>query len=70
MQHLWSSKSFSFYYLFSRSEHNNSSPVNFNLLLFAAILGVHTLVTSNQTYDGTGAKEGYNSEYDKKFNSV
>uniref|UniRef100_A0A3Q2X8Y4 Tropomodulin 2 n=1 Tax=Hippocampus comes TaxID=109280 RepID=A0A3Q2X8Y4_HIPCM len=26
-----------------------------------AILGVHTLVTSNQTYDGTGAKEGYNN---------
>ncbi|RVE74321.1 hypothetical protein OJAV_G00020740 [Oryzias javanicus] len=27
----------------------------------AAILGVHTLVTSNQTYDGTGAKEGHNN---------
>ncbi|XP_041838680.1 tropomodulin-2 [Melanotaenia boesemani] len=27
----------------------------------AAILGVHTLVTSNQTYDGTGTKEGYNN---------
>uniref|UniRef100_A0A3B3VAY6 Tropomodulin 2 n=1 Tax=Poecilia latipinna TaxID=48699 RepID=A0A3B3VAY6_9TELE len=27
----------------------------------AAILGVHTLVTSNQTYDGTGSKEGYNN---------
>ncbi|XP_035992226.1 tropomodulin-2 isoform X1 [Fundulus heteroclitus] len=27
----------------------------------AAILGVHTLVTSNQTFDGTGSKEGYNN---------
>ncbi|XP_061526833.1 tropomodulin-2 [Phycodurus eques] len=27
----------------------------------AAILGVHTLVTSNQMYDGTGAKESYNN---------
>ncbi|XP_034428980.1 tropomodulin-2 isoform X2 [Hippoglossus hippoglossus] len=27
----------------------------------AAILGVHTLVTSNQTYDGTGGKDGYNN---------
>uniref|UniRef100_A0A3Q4I4B3 Tropomodulin 2 n=1 Tax=Neolamprologus brichardi TaxID=32507 RepID=A0A3Q4I4B3_NEOBR len=26
-----------------------------------AILGVHTLVTSSQTYDGTGSKEGYNN---------
>uniref|UniRef100_A0A7N6ANI6 Tropomodulin 2 n=1 Tax=Anabas testudineus TaxID=64144 RepID=A0A7N6ANI6_ANATE len=26
-----------------------------------AILGVHTLVTSSQTYDGTGTKEGYNN---------
>lgn len=34
-------------------------------LVFAAILGVHTLVTSSQTYDGTGTKEGYNSEYDQ-----
>lgn len=30
---------------------------------FAAILGVHTLVTSSQTYDGTASKEGYNSKY-------
>lgn len=27
----------------------------------AAILGVHTLVTSTQTYDGSGGKEGYNN---------
>uniref|UniRef100_A0AAQ5Y8U9 Tropomodulin 2 n=1 Tax=Amphiprion ocellaris TaxID=80972 RepID=A0AAQ5Y8U9_AMPOC len=27
----------------------------------AAILGVHTLVTSTQTYDGTGSKESYNN---------
>lgn len=31
--------------------------------VFAAILGVHTLVTSTQTYDGSGGKEGYNSKY-------
>lgn len=30
--------------------------------VFAAILGVHTLVTSSQTYDGTPAKEGFNSK--------
>ncbi|XP_061670237.1 tropomodulin-2 [Syngnathoides biaculeatus] len=27
----------------------------------AAILGVHTLVTSNETYDATGARESYNN---------
>lgn len=32
-------------------------------LFLTAILGVHTLVTSTQTYDGTSSKEGYNSEY-------
>lgn len=36
------------------------------LFLFAAILGVHTLVTSSQTYDGTGNKETYNSKYKKE----
>lgn len=40
------------------------------LLLFAAILGVHTLVTSTQTYDGTGSKEGYNSKYNHRIKSV
>lgn len=28
---------------------------------------MHTLVTSNQTYDGTGNKEGYNSEYSEEL---
>lgn len=32
------------------------------VFMFAAILGVHTLVTSRETYDGSSAKEGYNSE--------
>lgn len=32
------------------------------VFLFAAILGVHTLVTSRETYDGSSAKEGYNSK--------
>lgn len=45
--------------------HGYFSPVieQIFLLWVTAILGVHTLVTSNQTYDGTGSKEGYNSEY-------
>lgn len=36
-----------------------------NVRLFAsvAILGVHTLVTSTQSYDGTSSKDGYNSAY-------
>ncbi|XP_054627589.1 tropomodulin-2 [Dunckerocampus dactyliophorus] len=38
-----------------------SSATDTELCDLAAILGVHTLVTSNQTYDGTGAKEGYNN---------
>lgn len=33
------------------------------VLMFAAILGVHTLVTSRETYDGSSAKEGYNSKW-------
>ncbi|XP_015231127.1 PREDICTED: tropomodulin-3 [Cyprinodon variegatus] len=37
-----------------------SSATDTELCDLAAILGVHTLVTSNQTYDGTGSKEGYN----------
>uniref|UniRef100_A0A4W6CEV8 Tropomodulin 2 n=1 Tax=Lates calcarifer TaxID=8187 RepID=A0A4W6CEV8_LATCA len=38
-----------------------SSATDTELCDLAAILGVHTLVTSSQTYDGTGAKEGYNN---------
>lgn len=38
-----------------------SSATDTELCDLAAILGVHTLVTSNQTYDGTGSKEGYNN---------
>ncbi|XP_019742081.1 tropomodulin-2 [Hippocampus comes] len=38
-----------------------SSATDTELCDLASILGVHTLVTSNQTYDGTGAKEGYNN---------
>ncbi|KAM4592549.1 tropomodulin-2 [Odontesthes bonariensis] len=38
-----------------------SSATDTELCDLAAILGVHTLVTSNQTYDGTGTKEGYNN---------
>ncbi|XP_077374755.1 tropomodulin-2 [Festucalex cinctus] len=38
-----------------------SSATDTELCDLAAILGVHTLVTSNQTYGGTGAKEGYNN---------
>ncbi|KAF6732636.1 Tropomodulin-3 [Oryzias melastigma] len=38
-----------------------SSATDTELCDLAAILGVHTLVTSNQTYDGTGAKEGHNN---------
>uniref|UniRef100_A0A8D3CKC5 Tropomodulin 2 n=1 Tax=Scophthalmus maximus TaxID=52904 RepID=A0A8D3CKC5_SCOMX len=38
-----------------------SSATDTELCDLAAILGVHTLVTSSQTYDGT--KEGYNSKY-------
>ncbi|XP_049573835.1 tropomodulin-2 [Syngnathus scovelli] len=37
-----------------------SSATDTELCDLASILGVHTLVTSNQTYDGTGGKEGYN----------
>lgn len=40
------------------------------MLSLAAILGVHTLVTSTQTYDGTGSKEGYNSKYNHRERSV
>lgn len=32
-------------------------------VLPVAILGVHTLVTSTQSYDGTSSKDGYNSTY-------
>uniref|UniRef100_A0A3P9IHM9 Tropomodulin 2 n=1 Tax=Oryzias latipes TaxID=8090 RepID=A0A3P9IHM9_ORYLA len=35
-----------------------------------AILGVHTLVTSNKTYDGTGATEGHNSESNEELNKM
>uniref|UniRef100_A0A671XXZ7 Tropomodulin 2 n=1 Tax=Sparus aurata TaxID=8175 RepID=A0A671XXZ7_SPAAU len=38
-----------------------SSATDTELCDLAAILGVHTLVTSTQTYDGTGSKEGYNN---------
>ncbi|XP_019935732.1 tropomodulin-2 [Paralichthys olivaceus] len=38
-----------------------SSATDTELCDLAAILGVHTLVTSSQTYDGTGGKEGYNN---------
>uniref|UniRef100_A0A669D2W7 Tropomodulin 2 n=1 Tax=Oreochromis niloticus TaxID=8128 RepID=A0A669D2W7_ORENI len=38
-----------------------SSATDTELCDLAAILGVHTLVTSSQTYDGTGSKEGYNN---------
>ncbi|KAG7483411.1 tropomodulin-3 [Solea senegalensis] len=38
-----------------------SSATDTELCDLAAILGVHTLVTSSQTYDGTGTKEGYNN---------
>uniref|UniRef100_A0A1A7Z3M0 Tropomodulin 2 n=1 Tax=Iconisemion striatum TaxID=60296 RepID=A0A1A7Z3M0_9TELE len=38
-----------------------SSATDTELCDLAAILGVHTLVTSNQTFDGTGGKEGYNN---------
>lgn len=34
----------------------------FVCLFLTAILGVHTLVTSTQSYDGTSSKDGYNSE--------
>ncbi|XP_051919694.1 tropomodulin-2 [Hippocampus zosterae] len=37
-----------------------SSATDTELCDLASILGVHTLVTSNQTYDGTRAKDGYN----------
>ncbi|XP_037102799.1 tropomodulin-2 [Syngnathus acus] len=37
-----------------------SSATDTELCDLASILGVHTLVTSNRTYDGTGGKEGYN----------
>uniref|UniRef100_A0A3Q1IWQ8 Tropomodulin 2 n=1 Tax=Anabas testudineus TaxID=64144 RepID=A0A3Q1IWQ8_ANATE len=52
-----------------------SSATDTELCDLAAILGVHTLVTSSQTYDGTGTKEGYNSKYThrthlKKMNPV
>uniref|UniRef100_A0A7N9B1S5 Tropomodulin 2 n=1 Tax=Mastacembelus armatus TaxID=205130 RepID=A0A7N9B1S5_9TELE len=39
-----------------------SSATDTELCDLAAILGVHTL-GSSQTYDGTGTKEGYNSKY-------
>ncbi|KAM9860476.1 tropomodulin-2 isoform 1-T1 [Aulostomus maculatus] len=38
-----------------------SSATDTELCDLAAILGVHTLVTSTQTYDGTGTKEGFNN---------
>ncbi|KAF1392633.1 hypothetical protein EPR50_G00002630 [Perca flavescens] len=38
-----------------------SSATDTELCDLAAILGVHTLVTSSQTYDGTTSKEGYNN---------
>ncbi|XP_062265571.1 tropomodulin-2 [Platichthys flesus] len=38
-----------------------SSATDTELCDLAAILGVHTLVTSNQTYDGTSGKGGYNN---------
>uniref|UniRef100_A0A667WG85 Tropomodulin 2 n=1 Tax=Myripristis murdjan TaxID=586833 RepID=A0A667WG85_9TELE len=38
-----------------------SSATDTELCDLAAILGVHTLVTSTQTYDGTATKEGYNN---------
>uniref|UniRef100_A0A8C4IL84 Tropomodulin 2 n=2 Tax=Dicentrarchus labrax TaxID=13489 RepID=A0A8C4IL84_DICLA len=38
-----------------------SSATDTELCDLAAILGVHTLVTSSQTYDGTSSKEGYNN---------
>lgn len=38
-----------------------SSATDTELCDLAAILGVHTLVTSTQTYDGTTSKEGYNN---------
>ncbi|XP_071757601.1 tropomodulin-2 [Centroberyx gerrardi] len=38
-----------------------SSATDTELCDLAAILGVHTLVTSTQTYDGTTTKEGYNN---------
>lgn len=50
---------------FFKSENMWCARSRCDLLFSAAILGVHTLVTSNQTYDGTGSKEGYNSEYNQ-----
>lgn len=38
-----------------------SSATDTELCDLAAILGVHTLVTSTQTYAGSGTKEGYNN---------
>lgn len=38
-----------------------SSATDTELCDLAAILGVHTLVTSTQTYDGTNSKEGFNN---------
>ncbi|XP_028297321.1 tropomodulin-2 isoform X2 [Gouania willdenowi] len=38
-----------------------SSATDTELCDLAAILGVHTLVTSTQTYDGTGSKGSYNN---------
>ncbi|KAM4602398.1 tropomodulin-2 [Polymixia lowei] len=38
-----------------------SSATDTELCDLAAILGVHTLVTSTQTYDGTMSKEGFNN---------
>ncbi|XP_056134533.1 tropomodulin-2 [Lampris incognitus] len=38
-----------------------SSATDTELCDLAAILGVHTLVTSTQTYDGTTTKEGFNN---------
>ncbi|XP_062326879.1 tropomodulin-2 isoform X2 [Osmerus eperlanus] len=38
-----------------------SSATDTELCDLAAILGVHTLVTSTQTYDGTSSKEGFNN---------
>ncbi|XP_012670390.1 tropomodulin-2 [Clupea harengus] len=38
-----------------------SSATDTELCDLAAILGVHTLVTSTQSYDGTSSKDGYNN---------
>lgn len=47
-----------------------SSATDTELCDLAAILGVHTLVTSTQTYDGTSSKEGYNVIKGEKMTPV